>query len=389
MDNDSIRVGSARNLHCLSVLACIVLVAQCSVAAAAPVSGVIRIMSEGYASGHGPEARDAAVVNATEHALRIWVESILGEPAGPAFLPIIQSPDAYAQSSRLIELEHDEIGTHVSVEVYVEEETLRADTAAVLMQTFRHPPRVVLLIGEQASPDEAQRFGSEGNSIAYLATALRGVGLEVLDPADVQSRYTQRELSTYLQGGFESVARFGRENNADVVIAGAVRTDLRVEGPRGQTLRVHALVELDVVRADDGLVYEITKTEAEVSCRIAADGARMAMQDATYKARNAVLVGTVLAAVQPKSGMPKFELRIENAIDWQEIERVARRLRRIESLDKVEVMRAQESTGIIQFKYSGKTAALVGILRAPFSDGRLMEPQFVAGGEMTFRFTNP
>lgn len=355
---------------------------------AAPVPGLVKISSEGYAKGHGPEARAAAVVDAREQALRIWVESILGETAGDAYLAIIKSPDAYAQSSRLLNVEDDEVGTHVSVDVYVFEETLRADMAAVLMRTFPEPPRVALLIGEQVLPGEAQHFGPEGHVVSYLSAALRTVGFFVVDAAEVRSRYTERELLTYLRGGYQSVARFGRENNADVVISGTVGADLRVENPTGQTLRAHAAVTLDVVRSDAGQLYEAVATEAEVSCRVAVDGVRMAIEDATYKVRNAVLVGAALAAAGPSAGAPDFELRIESASGWQEIERVAQRLRQFDSVDKVEVLRSQSGAGIVHFEYGGKMAALVRHLRAPFSDGRILEPQRVGGGEMIFRFSD-
>ena len=113
---------------------------------AASIPGVIKIRSEGYAQGDGPRARDAAEQDAKRQALLIWLDALLGEVIEQDFAPILDRVDSYAQSSRIVELKHEDAGTRVIVEVYVREWPLRVDVAALLAPMLLSPPRVVLLL---------------------------------------------------------------------------------------------------------------------------------------------------------------------------------------------------------------------------------------------------
>ena len=355
---------------------------------AASIPGVIKIRAEGFAQGDGPRARDAAELDAKRRALLIWLDSLLGEVSEEDFAPILYRVDAYAQSSRIVELKHEDAGTRVIVEVYVREWPLRVDVAALLVPMLSSPPRVVLLIAEQGPGNVVPNFGEEGRAVRALAKSLRARGIEVEDAARLRERYTQRELSTYLRGGLQSIAKFGRENGADVVIAGNMVAVTRVENSTGSTLRARATLQLSVVRSEDATLYDSIATEAEVTCLVAEDGARMAIEDATYKGTDAVAVAAVLAAARPSAKTAEVELRLDNPRDWREVEQVAERLRAFEGVREVDVMRARTGTGIIRFTYSGKMSPLVDDLTRPFPGGRDLETRRVIGREMVFTFVD-
>ncbi len=355
---------------------------------AVSIPGIVKIRAEGHASGDGPRARDAAEADAKKQAILIWLGSFLGEVSEEDFAPLLDRVDAYAQSSRIIELDHGPAGTRAVVEVYVREWPLRVDTAALLMPMLRSPPRVVLLIAEDGPADPAPSFGAEGTAVKALAKSLRARGIQVEDPGELRERYSKRELLTYLRGGMANIAKFGRENRADVVIAGDVIARARVENPAGPTLRVRATLELSVVRSEDAVLYDSISTEAEVTCRVAEDGARMAIEDATYKGRDAAAVAVVLATPRTPARTTGIELRLDNPYNWREVEQVAVRLRAFEGVREVEVLRARAGIGIIHFEYSGKMSALVEDLKRPFPAGRNIQTRSVAGREMVFTFVD-
>lgn len=355
---------------------------------AASIPGVIKIQSKGYAQGDGPQARDAAELDAKRRALLLWMQNFLGEVSERDFAPILDRVGDYAQSSRIVELKHEDGGTHVIVEVYVREWPLRVDFAALLAPMLTTAPRVVLLIAEEGPGNAAPIFGTEATTVKALAKSLRARGIEVEEPAELRKRYTKRELLTYLRGGLPSIAKFGRENNADIVIAGSAIAVTRLESSVGRMLRVRTSLNLSVVRSEDAALYESIATEAEVTCLVAEDGARIAFEDAIYKGRDAAAVATVLAAARPRAATAEVELRLENPLDWREVERVARRLRTIEGVREVEVLRAQTGTGIIQFEYTGKMSALVDDLTRPFPQGRNLQARQVVGREMLFTFVD-
>ena len=97
---------------------------------------------------------------------------------------------------------------------------------------------------------------------------------------------------------------------------------------------------------------------------------------------------TVLAAARPPAGAAEVELRLENPLDWREVESVAARLRTIEGVGEVDILRAQTGTGIIQFEYSAKMSALVDGLTRPFPRGRNLQTRRVVGREMVFTFVD-
>lgn len=355
---------------------------------AASIPGVIKIRSEGYAQGDGPRARDAAELDAKRRALLIWLDSLLGEASEEDFAPILDRVDAYAVSSRIVELKHENAGTQVIVEVYVHEWRLRVDAAALLLPMLSSPPRVVLLIAEEGPGNAVPIFGEEGRAVKALAKSLRARGIDVEDAAKLRERYTRRELSTYLRGGHLSIAKFGREYGVDVVIAGSVVAVTRLENSAGSTLRTRATLRLSVIRSEDAVLYDLIETEAEVSSLLAADGARIAIEDATYKGRDAAAVAVVLAAARSTVKSAKVELHLDNPRDWREVEQVAARLRAYEGVREVDVMRARTGTGIIRFAYSGKMSALVDGLTRPFPGGRDIEARRVVGRDMVFTFVD-
>lgn len=382
----SIRPKGNRLLSVLLALS-LAAVQPCSPAAAIP--GVLKIRAEGFAPGQGARARLDAEADAKKQAILIWIDSVLGEISLEPFAPILERAGEYAQSSRIVELNHDGAGTHAVVEVYIREWPLRVDLAALLMPMLHAPPRVALLIVQEDPSHEGPRFGEGAKAVEVLAESLRMRGFHVEEASAIRERYTKRELLTYLRGGQSAIAKFGRENGVDVVIAGNILATVRLENQRAQTLRARATVALDVVGAEDGRLYESTSTEAEVSCRVAADGARMAMEDALYKARDATAVAAVLASASSSAVQPGFELRIENPHDWREVESVAAHLRGVAGVSGVDVLRAQAGSGIMRFQYDGKISRLVEALSMPLPNGQSIEPRRVIENKLLFRFRAP
>ena len=356
---------------------------------AASGSELVKVRAEGESQGVGTVARNLAVETATREAVLLWVQSWIGEVDASELSPILDLANHYAQSSRVVDVSYSDSHTRVVVDVYLHSRALRADVAALLLPTLPVPPGAVLLISEQGPGDATRRFDSSARAVELLREALNLAGIEVVNPDEVRERYTLRELLTYLQGGDESIAKFGRENRAEVVIAGTVSAQVQVENEVAGILRARAVVDLSLVGADDAQLYDRIVTEAELSCRDALAGARMAIEDATVKAREDVLVGAALAAVRRDDSAPHFELSLSNPRDWRDVELVAERLREAVTVGEVEVLRSRPGAGLIRFEYSGKVSALVEHLAAPLGGGRRIEAERVVGNELVFGFTAP
>lgn len=368
----------------LSLLLALTLAVSFSSTVAHTAEPYVKVFAHGYAKGHTPQSRESALNDAHRQAVRIWLESTLNEIPEAVLLPILEQADAYVYSSRIVRLEKLELGTEVDAEVYLHEWSLRGDLAASLISFLPTPPRVVFLLGEENVDRPGFQFDGDDIVVSILAKALKLRGVDVVDPTEVRQRYTQRELIGYLRSGKDAIAKFGRENQAHVVVAGQARASARREGPTGGLLRLYAEINLDVLATSSREYYDSVSAQAEVSSANAMEAARVALEDASIKVRDVVLVAVVLASANHEEE-PLMQLTVQGVDGPLELDRVAQWLRRKDGVEAVEVLRSGKGVGRLIFDYSGKMAPLVEHLRQPIPGDLQLELVSAVWGELLFR----
>lgn len=345
----------------------------------------VKVRSEGRVIGTTLDARDEAVRDAKRQAVALWLESMLGQPPEDRLQPMLDHAQDYVQSSRVVTLDTQDGHTHVDLEVYLYERALRADLASVLFQQRSQPPQLVLLVIEEDETSGARRFQSQSRVAPALAEAFRSRGFALLDPDRVLQRYSERDLLGLSSAGASALGRCAREFHTDALVLIDAKLSVTANQAGVGALRAHVVLNASVVGASDGRLYERTRGEAEVNCQAPEDGFRFAVDDALYKIRDRLIVGSVLAGWRPAPS-DLFELTLENAPSWDAVERVGDRVRAYPGAAKVEVLTGQHDSGTIRFEYGGSIGELVRSLQQPLRDGYVLQPEVVVNRTMRFRF---
>lgn len=365
----------------LSVLA-VCLAVGASSAAQDDANRTVRIVTEGCAPGVTPVSREAALRIAQEAAIRLWVESALGDSWGEEFTPMMSYLDTYTASSRLTNTRLDDGQTCIDAEFYLYERTLRADVAAIRMKSRSTPPSVAFLLIENNEADNARRFQERTAAAAPLIKTFRDKGFRVVEPAEARSVYGERELLAVVETGPVALARFAADLKAEVAVSLEIRLTTRELDSGLGTLRGRAQVNLLVVSASDAATLENTTAAAETTAADAATGLKFALDDALYKIRDRAVVGAVLAA--RGTAPDRFDLTIEGVLDPVAAERIAQALRKCHGITDTKVLTVRSGVARLQFRYSGRIGALVEYLESG-NAGVAMRAVQVVNHDMVFR----
>ncbi len=352
--------------------------------AADPEKAVTKIESEGCAEGTTPASRDAAVLDATRNAVRLWLEMELGAPLGDEFLPLLDAANRYAASSRPLRVHSAEGRTCAELEVYLYEWPLRADTAALLFGLRAAPPRVAFLIIEENTTQNSRAFQQHSRTAKILAEAFAAKGFTILTPGASDTAYSERELLSIAETGPAALARYGAEQGADAVVA--VETQLSATKPQGagsQVLRARAQVRVRIVGTADGRLHDSSQGEAEIDTADSASGHGFALVDAIYKVRDHAIAGAILAS-ESETGQ-HVRLTLEGVGDFVAAERFAELLRGTEGVGEANVISVRGGSALLQLTYAGRMGPLVERLTAGGPGFPKLDVVKVVGTEMLLR----
>ncbi len=342
-----------------------------------------KVRCEGRAAGTNLAARDAAVLDAKRNAVWMWLEMEFGEAPGDEFKPLLDFLDVYVASSRSLGV-HTESGyTVAELEVYLFEWPLRADAAALLFRLRPEPPRIAFLCIESDAASNSRKFQSQTRVAPLFAKAFQEKGITILDPAQAQGEYSERELITIAGSGDAALARYGVEVGADAVILVDTALSAEKSGVGRDSLRAKSIVTVRVVSTVDGRLFYDARSNAEIDCVAAEQGYEFTLPDAVYKVRDQVLAGAILAA--HRASGPQVRLTIEGVGDYLLAERYAKLLRTADGTSGVQVVSVRGGAALLHFAYDGRMAALVDFLQAGTTDLPRLEVSRVVGSDMHLR----
>lgn len=251
----------------------------------------VKVRADGFAEGEGRVAQAAALTAAEHVAVELVVLDLVGDRWLDRLDAVFAQTDVYVRTSRPLDVRRDADGVSVRAEVYVYDQQLRRDIAAVLFNVLPAKPRVAVLMGEQI--DRYRNWtAAQGAAQRFFEGRFRDAGFIIVDAA---AQYSAEVLMEYQSASPRQLAGFGRDAGADIVVRGDATA--AVESPPGAVNvdRVSAKVEVDVVRPNDGLVVERFESQASVNSPDPGMGGEQAIEDAAGKIVQDVLVSSVLA----------------------------------------------------------------------------------------------
>ena len=267
-------------------------------AVAGPEDFLLKINGAGKAQGIGPHARQQAMANAQEAALKALAGSILGDNKPDLLNTLVEQSAGYVRSANVVDHKIDQGATRVTVEFLVNIVQVRNAAVRLLLPSMSYKPRVLVIIADVLNDE------GDPTDTAYAETALadvcRTTGLEVVDGRALRAMYSSKELLARLQDENAGREFLGYDPQADVAIMGtAIAGRMPNDVPTNlQATKAH--VELRVVRADDGRLMDGAAVDAIVHSVESLEGAAQAIRDACGKLAPQMINAAALAVVGPE-----------------------------------------------------------------------------------------
>ncbi len=361
----------------------VLLIVQISGFGFAESADALRVVVDGFAYGSGVDARDAAVTDARQKAVTIWLDANLGSytPEDGAFF--LGQVDALLLSHRVLYQRSENQGVRIGIEAYLDVPKLRLQAAQYFMPRLKRKPHVVFLVGER-HPRGAYTTGYHSAAITALKSVFEKSGFQVIPESALVSMFTEIELADRISGGYDSVAKVGRSVQADIVVTGEVRVAEHPSQRSGNLVMYHSEAKLSVVRAEDGQPMEATSSQSETTSARPADGIRIAVEDAVYKAQQPLLVAAVLGSLHRADTQAIF-LTLEGEVVQQHLSEIVALLRSIPSVNQLETLRTRPHMLYFRLDYSGKISTLVDTLDEASLVGMDLDPWKIIGSDLQFK----
>lgn len=347
------------------------------VAVSATSRDVAKARMEGAAAGIGREAFVAAIENAQLGLVIDFLESLTGSKDLSLFKPILERAPHYIRSYQILRQSEAAGATRVEIEAYVFEEVLRRDAALLILAQLRQRPKVLLLVAEQARPEEPPRLAQDGPAQTALAESLKGKDLDLVGFEAIRRLHPQGDLLALVRSGTEDGARLGQQHLADVVVLGETVCEVSPSAPGSNLNRVQVNLTLRLVRVQNAAVIETVEGEAVLHSEDVAEGINQAALDAAAKVQDPLFVAVVLATLgmQPSGDVV---IEIENLAKPDRLKEVVEAVRGFLGVEGVEELLATEQLCRVRVRYSGPMPPFVEHLTSKtYSDFRLATQRVV------------
>ncbi len=369
----------------LALTACIWLAAAPS--SYAVEDALLKIKAHASSQGTGIEARAEAMRAAQE---RVLVETLSGSLGTDDLLPfkaLIDNAPKYIQSTQLLQYDTSQGQTEVEIESYVRQKVLLEDAAAALLPRLPAPPTVLIVIAEQAAPDQPLSAAQPGAAERALAEPIRKARLAVVDAAPVRACHTDAELLAAIQGDAEAAGRFAREGFADAVILGEARWTFGGEAETGGVGEAKAALSLRVVRGYDGKTLDTLAREAVVHSGKREEGVAAAIEDACGKlAPDAALSATLAGALAGNTS--DVTITIERPESRARFDAVLKNAAEATQNAEMEVLLYSDTLARVRIRYAGPMAPLMAAVADREYDGRMLEVERAVGRTALLRFAS-
>jgi hypothetical protein len=342
---------------------------------------VFTVRMTGQADGVGIAARNNAVASAEEQVVTDVLRSLINMEDLAPFKAMLRRASGYIQRYDLLHCDIANNSTTVEIDAYVLEKPLRQDVAAAMLPRLPKNSSVLLVIGEQATPEMPMTAGA-GAAYLVLRDGLEKYGFTVVGPDKLNAVYSADKLLAVAGGAVDEGSRFARENLQDVVITGVATSTHEALATAGDMTRNRARVALRVFSGPDGKMTDALGAEAVVQSGDPRDGGDQAISDATGKLVTDTTVAVVLALLG-RQEKDRVLLTLEQPGDGTAVREIVEALRRAEGVSGVEEMLATPALARLQIDYQGSMARLADLIAALPLSGGALEVRKAVGREIT------
>ena len=328
------------------------------------------------------ETRKAAISQAKEEALVLWLQSLLGTLDRSEEGYFLKRLNQYVSTTKVLKETALVSGGELEVEVVLDTHTLRFDAASLLFPKRTTPVPTLLIFGEYTAGGQGYSAGQDDIAPRMLRSLFTNSGFEVYSAVEVAQYFSHDDLLGCLQGGVKAATRLGRALNAEVVILGETKSvveELDAAGPG----TIRGTSDVRVIRVSDGQLLERIKTNAEVEGTDIHAAGLMAIEDAVYKAQNRVLVAAALGCLKaPERAWVRLKIQGKNVRNVSDS--LTEYLEGLALIQSVELLHRKRDELVFSVNFQGKTSAFVNKLTDESQGGVRLDPVNIVNDEMIF-----
>ncbi len=331
---------------CIATLAFVI----CLSAAAGPEDFLLKVHGRGKAQGIGLHAREQAMAQARDNALKALAGSIVGDTNPQLAEDLVLECVPFVRSANVVDHRVDQSATLVNAEFLVNIVQVRQAAVRLLLPQLPYKPRVLVLIAD----DLHDEIAVSGTRIAAqaLEQAIRDAGLDVADSQPVRDALPAETVRAILSEDQGGVNLLGYDPEVDVAVLGIVSAAF-VPTDKDTNLRAtRAHLVLRVIRADDGKLVDSAAIDAVVHSVDFMEGATQAIQDAVGKLAQYAINAAALAVVGPEASYG-FALTLEAPGTHENVDLLRTRLAELGAQDIQEVFYADQAARL-HFSYPGE-----------------------------------
>jgi hypothetical protein len=343
----------------------------------------LEVQGEGYAAGLGPAARAEAIRVAQTAIIIQRLETLAPNRDFALFAPMLEQPERFVPSYRVIDEETTDNATHVEIAGQLLDAELKRNAAALILHSRADKPRVILIISERISPGTPRSFQDEGVAESAIAEKLEEAKFEVMDSRQLLSANTEDELRQYLGGSPSLASQLARRELADVAILGSAASFIEAGNSKNAGLRRHrAELDLRVIRAADGYILEEIESAAELISVDSGQGGVLSVKDACEKISDPLINAAALGLL---GGAPQNQiyLTIEGLGGGEQLEQILKRIKTVPGVESVDEMYTTDEMARMAIAYSGPMGPFVDALSANRYDGYFLHTESVVNRDMT------
>ncbi len=343
----------------------------------------VETQADGTAAGLGPAARGAAIRNAQANIVVNRLEILAPTRDFSLFASIVENPERYVPAYRVIREDTTDNATTVEIAGEVLDAKLRRDAAKRILESHAQKPRVILMVDERIAPDEPRALKDKGVAEDAIAEKLRDAKFDVVDSRELLAKNSEADLRQFLGGSPGLLSELARTHLADIVIVGNASALLEggADGKSGLH-RLHAKVDLRVIRAADAYELDDVKTEAVLFSADVREGGALCVTDACDKAAPALVDAAALGML---GGTPqdKVYLTIEGLEGKAQLDQILATIQAVPGVDSVDQMYTSDVMVRLAVAYSGSMTPFVDALSRGKYDGRYLHIRSVVNRDMT------
>lgn len=326
-----------------------------------PAQEALTVRVTGLTPGATLFAKEQAIRNAKQEALRETITALAPALAEPLWSPLLHAVDRFVLGYDLLRYDVRDNETAVELDVRLNDALLRSSVAELAWPWLLPPPTVQLVIAEQLPGDQIAAVPTHGDAETALKNDLSRFRFTVYGVDHIENDFPQRVLCETIEGDLEHTREFAALMPTDTLVLGKALTETEPPTSTNRLSHNRVTLRLQIFRTADAKKTDEIEARAVVQSVDPREGAEQALLDACRKVRPELITALVLAVLAP-TDTEYVSLIFDNVQSRARFDALYGFLRRFPEVQKVEEVYCFPRRARLRLIYHGSVGTLLDAL---------------------------